>query len=80
MLIRIGYDIRFDIDVPVPVVALLSVHPSRRQELREPDAVSLHPAVACDEYIDSFGNICTRFVAPPGTVSLTNSSLISDSG
>lgn len=80
MLIRIGYDIRFDIDAPVPVVALLSVHPSRRQDLREADAVTLDPAIARDEYIDSFGNICTRFVAPPGTVALTNSSLISDSG
>lgn len=80
MLIRIGYDIRFDIDVAVPVVALLSVHPSRRQDLREADAVTLDPAIPHDEYIDSFGNICTRFVAPPGTVSLTNSSLISDSG
>ena len=34
MLIRIGYDIRFDLDVPAPVVAMLSVHPSRRQERR----------------------------------------------
>ena len=80
MLIRIGYDIRFDLDVPAPVVAMLSVHPSRRHALLEPDAVTLHPAVAHDEYIDSFGNICTRFVAPAGTVTLSSSSLISDSG
>ncbi len=36
MLIRIGYDIRFDLEVPAPVVATLSVHPSRRQDLQEP--------------------------------------------
>ena len=34
MLIRLGYDIRFDIGQPVPMVALLSVHPSRRHDLQ----------------------------------------------
>ena len=80
MRIRIGYDIRFDIDEPVPIVAMLSVHPSRRQDLEEPDAVTLDPAVPREEYLDTFGNICTRFVAPPGTVSLHNSTHITDSG
>ena len=27
MLIRLGYDIQFDIDAPVPIVAMLKVHP-----------------------------------------------------
>ena len=80
MLIRIGYDIRFDLVVAAPVVAMLSVHPSRRHALQEPDEVTLHPAIAHDEYVDSFGNICTRFVAPAGTVTLSSWSLISDSG
>jgi transglutaminase-like putative cysteine protease len=80
MLIRLGYDIRFDINQAVPMVAILTVHPSRRHDLQEPDRVQVDPPVPTEEYLDSFGNICTRFLAPPGMVSLTNSTLITDSG
>ncbi len=80
MLIKLGYDIRFEVNQPVPFVALLSVHPSRRGDLQEPDRLTVEPAVGVTEYEDSFGNICTRFVAPPGPVKLTNSTLIRDSG
>ena len=40
MLIRIGYDIQFDIPAPVPMVALLHVHPSRDKDLIEPDTLA----------------------------------------
>ena len=38
MILRLGYDIQFEI-VPasVPMVALLNVHPSRIADLRAPD-------------------------------------------
>jgi transglutaminase-like putative cysteine protease len=80
MLIRLGYDIRFDIAAPVPIIALLTVHPSRRHALREPDQVRVEPAVEIDEYADIFGNISTRFVAPQGSIRLHNETLIEDSG
>jgi transglutaminase-like putative cysteine protease len=80
MLIRLGYDIRFEIPCPVPMVALLNVHPSREADLREPDELQIEPDVYADEYEDSFGNRCCRFVAPAGTLRLTNSTLIEDSG
>jgi transglutaminase-like putative cysteine protease len=80
MLIRLGYDVLFEIGQSVPIVALLSVHPSRRGHLQEPDRVLVDPSVSTEEYLDSFGNICTRFVAPPGTVRIANSTLIEDSG
>ena len=80
MLIRLGYDIRFDIPCPVPIVALLNVHPSRIPDLREPDDLRIKPDVPVDKYVDSFGNHCCRFLAPPGTLQLENSTLIEDSG
>jgi transglutaminase-like putative cysteine protease len=80
MLIRLGYDIRFDVPAPVPIVAMLNVHPSRRSNLQEPDRLQMDPPVATEDYGDSFGNICTRFLAPPGTIRLSNSTLIRDSG
>jgi transglutaminase-like putative cysteine protease len=80
MLIRLGYDIQFDIPAPVPMVAMLNVHPSRTADLREPDELQLTPAAPVDLYDDSFGNICSRFVAQPGPLRLYNSTLIQDSG
>lgn len=80
MLIRLGFDIQFEIPSPVAMIALCHVHPSRRVELREPDQPFTSPTVPVSEYEDSFGNICTRFVAPTGTLRLFNSTLIEDSG
>ena len=80
MLIRLGYDIQFEIDAPVTIVAMLKVHPSRRHDLQEPDSMQVEPAVAATEYADLFGNICTRFVAPAGGLRLSSSAVISDSG
>jgi transglutaminase-like putative cysteine protease len=80
VLIRLGYDIQFEIPAPVAIVALLSVHPSRRHDLREPDVLQLDPAVPVSEYHDCFGNICSRFLAPAGQIRLQGSTLIADSG
>ena len=80
MLIRIGYDIQFDVPVSAAMVTLLHVHPSRDKDLIEPDALHIDPKVEATEYIDAFGNRCTRFVAPPGLLRLHNSALIQDSG
>ena len=80
MLLRIGYDIQFDFPASVAMVALLHVHPSRSADLRAPDDLRTEPAIATDPYIDSFGNRCTRFLAPKGLIRLTNSTLIYDSG
>jgi transglutaminase-like putative cysteine protease len=68
------------VPVEVPIVALLNVYPSRKQDLLEPDVLKLEPAVPIETYTDSFGNQCSRFVASPGTIRLYNSTLIQDSG
>jgi transglutaminase-like putative cysteine protease len=80
MLIRLGYDIRFDVPCPVPVLALLNVHPSREADLLEPDQLQVEPDVNLDRYLDNFGNRCTRLVASQGTLRFYNSTLIQDSG
>ena len=76
MLIRLAYDIQFDIPAPVAMVAMLNVHPSRVHDLLEPDELQTDPKLEVTHYIDSFGNRCARFVAPPGMLRLTNSTLI----
>ena len=80
MLIRLGYDLQFEIPAPTPMVALLHVHPSRAHNLLEPDELHTEPALDVATYTDPFGNRCARFVAPQGHLRLTSSTLIYDSG
>jgi transglutaminase-like putative cysteine protease len=80
MLIRLGFEIQFEIPTPVPMVAMFHVHNSRRADLREPDEPQLIPAVPVNEYEDTFGNVCTRFVAPAGMFQIRHSTLVEDSG
>jgi transglutaminase-like putative cysteine protease len=80
MRIRLGYDIQFEVPVPAPIVAMLNVHPSRAGDLLEPDQLRIEPDVPQEQYLDGFGNLCTRFTAPAGWIRLWNSTLIEDSG
>jgi transglutaminase-like putative cysteine protease len=80
MLIRLGYDIQFNIPAPVAMVGVLYVHPSRTQDLREPDELTIDPPLKVESYLDSYGNRCARFLAPAGPLKITNSTLIEDPG
>src|ERR1022692_5117676 len=80
MLIRLGYDIQFEIPAAVAMVAVLHVHPSRAPDLRRPDDLTSAPPVKTATYIDSYGNRCTRFQAPAGLLKLSCATAIEDSG
>jgi len=80
MFIRLGYDIELEISQQMAVVAVLNVHPSRIADLVEPDEIQISQPVRRDEYLDSFGNKCTRILAQPGPLRLWSSTLIDDSG
>jgi transglutaminase-like putative cysteine protease len=80
MILRLGYDIQFDLPYPIALVAMLNVHPSRAADLQAPDEVSIEPTTATEDYIDSFGNRCARFFAQSGPLRLSNSTLIYDTG
>ena len=62
------------------MVAMLHVHPTRAADLLEPDELETNAGVTRDEYVDSFGNRCTRLVVPAGELQLRGSTLIVDSG
>jgi transglutaminase-like putative cysteine protease len=80
MMLRLGYDIQFEIPAAVAMVTLLNVHPSRVEDLRAPDELCVEPAGRMESYIDRFGNRCNRFVAQRGALRLSNSTLLQDSG
>ena len=68
MLIRLGYDIGFNIPAPVTIVAMLHVHPSREPDLLEPDELHLDPAVPITSYIDTLA-IAARGLWRPRDIS-----------
>lgn len=80
MNIRFGYELAFSCAQPMPMILMLHAHPSRIQDLLQPDSLSTQPQVPLELYRDGFGNTCTRLVAPAGGIRLTTDALIHDSG
>ena len=78
MLIRAGYDIAFTCAQPVPMLAHLSIHASRNKDLRTPQRLFTTPDVPLYDYVDSFGNTCTRLTIPAGGVTLSCGFVIDD--
>jgi len=62
------------------MMLMLNVHPSRRGDLETPDILSTDRGVELLPYTDSFGNICTRVVAPQGVTRFLADFVIRDSG
>lgn len=85
MLIKSEYDLRFTVPFTTPTIAMLHLHPSLETRLTRADRLIVEhtPAgqeeaaqVPVDEYIDSFGNRCSRFVAEPGGLRLWGTSTV----
>jgi transglutaminase-like putative cysteine protease len=78
--IRAGYDIAFQCSQETPMVLMLSIEPTRVKDLLSEHRIRFSPDVASHDYVDMFGNTCTRIVAPPGLIEIRNDFLIADSG
>ncbi len=72
MHLRLGFDIRFELPYPTALIAMLHVHPSLDASLLLPDTMRVEPEIPVREYIDSFGNRCSRIFAPAGMLRLHN--------
>ena len=80
MEIRAGYDIAFQCLQETPMVLLLSIEPARLPDLLSEHDIKFSPNIESRDYLDVFGNTCTRIVAPPGLLEIRNDFLIADSG
>jgi transglutaminase-like putative cysteine protease len=80
MKIRAGYRLAFTTYGPTPMNLLLNVRPEREGDLITPDTITFDPPVDSRRFIDSFGNICTRIVAPGGPIAMSADFLINDPG
>jgi transglutaminase-like putative cysteine protease len=78
--IRAGYDIAFQCFQETPMVLMLSIEPARLGDLQSEHRIRFSPDVASQDYIDMFGNTCTRIIAPPGLIEIRNDFVIGDSG
>lgn len=80
MLIRIGYDIEFEVPAPTPMLLMLNVHPSRFGSLRGAEQLTIDPFVPRMPYTDVFGNTCGRIVTQAGHVRFRNDAVVYDDG
>jgi transglutaminase-like putative cysteine protease len=80
MQIRVGYELIYECTQPTPMVLALKIHPSRASDVVVADELHTEPFVPISDELDAFGNWCSRFVAPPGELRITNDALVEDSG
>ncbi|MGA0603298.1 transglutaminase-like domain-containing protein [Caulobacter sp. KR2-114] len=75
-----GFRISYDCPLPVPMMLMLSVHPSRRGDLETPDWLVTDPVLPVRLYIDGYGNLCSRLLAPAGRLTLSADFVVRDDG
>lgn len=80
MLIRIGFDLSFDLPAPVSMILMLYTHPCRSSSLLAPETIHSSPATPIDTFIDQFGNRCGRIATGVGELRLWHEAVVRDSG
>jgi transglutaminase-like putative cysteine protease len=78
--IRVGFEMIYECPQPTPMVFNLNVHFTRVSDLIVRDNLVVNPPVPIAAYRDSFGNWCTRIVAPTGRTCLSANAIVNDTG
>jgi transglutaminase-like putative cysteine protease len=80
MIIKIGFDVQFELSAPTPMILMLYVHPSRQADLRGEEKIVVEPDIAVTDFTDLYGNRCARVLAPAGDIRFSLETFIEDSG
>jgi len=80
MQIRVGFEMAYECPQPTPMIFTLNVHFTRVSDLIGRDDLTFDPPVPVAGYRDSFGNWCTRIVAPAGLTRVRADVVVRDSG
>ena len=80
MQIRVGFEMIYDCPQATPMIFNVNVHFTRVSDLVGRDDLVFDPPVPVSGYRDSFGNWCTRIVAPKGRMRISADAIINDSG
>ena len=78
--IRVGYEIIYDLPQSTPMIMVLGAHSSRASDIVVSDHLTTSPCLRIEKYLDTFGNRCSRILAPPGRLQLTGDGVVRDSG
>jgi transglutaminase-like putative cysteine protease len=81
VLIRIGYELVFEVPAPTPMLLMLHVRPEETARLGQPEWIRFDPLdIQMHTFIDPFGNRAGRIVAPAGKVRISYDNVVADSG
>jgi transglutaminase-like putative cysteine protease len=80
MQIRAGFNIAFETEYPAPLLLMVSLRPEREVDLATPQILVADPPVPIRQYLDSFGNVCTRALIAPGRTTFSSDFIIEDCG
>ena len=80
MLIRVGYEVVLLFEKPTPLLVVGSIHPTVAHCIRKPECLVVEPPVSISEYLDGYGNRCSRMMAPAGRVVFKNDATVENSG
>jgi transglutaminase-like putative cysteine protease len=87
LLIKSEFDIQFQLPLDTAMIALLHVYPTVEPLLKTADTLQVQhvpwgnawetaAVVPVQQYLDSFGNRCSRFFAPAGSIRLSGENVI----
>jgi transglutaminase-like putative cysteine protease len=80
MQIRVGYELVYHFPQPTPVVLVLNIHYTRVSDIVRPDHIVINPSIPITAYRDTFGNWCSRIVAPAGRTRIWSDAMVNDTG
>jgi transglutaminase-like putative cysteine protease len=70
MRLKAGCEIKLSAQVPTPLVAMLRPRSGPDQWIAS-EKYELYPFVHANDYVDGFGNLCQRMIAPAGPFTIT---------
>ncbi len=80
MRLSVGYELIYDLPQPTPMMLMLNIHFSRAGDIVDADHLTVDPVVPVATYRDTFGNWCSRLVAPAGRMRIHTSAILDDTG
>lgn len=80
MLIHCGYDLAYTLNAPTVIVLALRLRPELLCRIRSAEKFTVTPDTSCEAFLDTFGNRCTRLIAPAGLLQLSGEVLVEDWG
>ena len=80
MRIRIGHEMTIQTPQDTPLICLTTPETARQRDYVFPEDFTTTPSVPVQSYVDRFGNICRRMMAPAGVFTIYSDITVNDPG